>query len=678
MTANKKITLGIFAHANAGKTTITENLLYKKKVINSIGRVDSGNTFTDNLSIEKARGISVRASLATFPISENTTVQLIDTPGHVDFSAEVERTMSVLDGAVLVVSGVEGIEAQTSVIWSNLIKKNIPIIIFVNKMDRSGADFQNTVEQLRKEFGKKIIPIVDISTTKNNLNVQNADPNQIADMLSENNKDIFQEYFQCLENNQTIDNDWVFTRILPLIRKGNIYPVIGGSALKEQGIDDLLVAIRDYIPEYNHDGKNISAIVYSIKEGDQRDSYTKILSGSVNIRDSIPTDTEGNCQKITNIRQMDGGILKNTSAASAGDIVIINGLNVIPGTIIGENAGTLLSANFVKPLMNMEIISEKHNPKEVMQAIQLLNAEDPYLNARFEEKTGRITVSLMGEVQAQIIQSMMSERFNIDIQLVNPTIICKETPTKIGEGEASYTKVSAISFRITPMEPGSGITYKSVTQTGDLHKKYQRQAHKLVHHYLQQGIYGWEVTDALIELTDGRFDSMGSEPSHFNIIIPLALFRALKESKVKLLEPICDFYIKAPSENITLISKYLSGKKSIFEISGSAERSFIKGTTKLRNMLSFPIELHKMTRGRGEFSYNLSKYEQTYDIVESKYFGPDPRNEVPFVIQDMGGSLYPLDAPFTKKKKVSRSKFKRETHEEEMKRLKKNFNDKSR
>lgn len=659
-----KIVLGIFAHANAGKTTITENLLYKTNMIKEIGRVDSGNTVTDSMKIEKERGITVRDSVVSFE-TERKIIQLIDTPGHIDFSAEVERAINVLDAAVLVLSGVEGVEAQTYTIWNALKSKNIPTIFFINKIDRDGADFDRVVKEIQEKLGIEIVPMQEVKRIdKENIDIKDNSVENILDFLTFNEderiKKIIDNY---LINDEICSKEEIDKEIQRLSREGKVYPVIGGSALKNIGIDELLNCIDTCLPnDINKDSNDkFSAYVYSVRvENGIKQLYIKVESGSINNRDIIDFGVEKQ-GKIKEIFVPSGIKVQRSDILTEGDIGIITGIDAQCGEVLGDGKDRKdKEIKFINPLLNVQVeIEKKEDLLNSVEALKVLNDEDPYLNVRYDKNTGKIYMTIMGQVQGQVIEQMMKDRFNIDMNLINPIIIHKEAPTKTGIGEASYTNVSGVKIEIKPLPEGSGLKYESKLSTDFLLKKYQRQAERLIKEYSKQGLYGWELTDAEISLIGGRFDSMGSSPKDFNICIPLALMRAIEDSKTKILEPISRFSICVPNETLNNVIQTISSRQATFEIQKQDEKNaIIEGEGPTKNMLDYPLELTKITSGLGIYSSYISKYETARNQDISKdYIGADPRNEVKFVIDDMKGNLDVLDQVTTKKVKASRSKF---------------------
>ena len=648
------VTLGIFAHANAGKTTITERLLYETKAIDEVGSVDDGTTVTDDLNVERARGISVRSALVNFNLPSLKKVQLIDTPGHIDFSAEVERAITVLDAAVLVISGVEGIEAQTYSVWKALRQKNVPVIIFINKMDRMGANYERVIEQLKTELDDAIVPIVNVQVVNGKITISDVPPLMLLDMLSKYDDECIDMYFKCVENNLTPNKDWLDHKIKYLLGKNVIYPVIGGSALKDVGIDNFVTCLDKLLPTFKRKiDADFSAFVYSVRIEESENLYTKILTGEISKRQAIQISSEES-QKIKDIKDPSKKSHTSVDYARSGDIVILNGLTVPVGTMLGNFE--LKRVNFVKPLLTMCLKSDKM--LEAVDALRILQKEDPYLTMHYNKLTGDVTVSLMGEVQAQVLEQILYDRFKLTASFVSPRIICKEAPTKEGIGKCSYTRVSGLTLKVKPLLEGSGVVFESEIPTGTLLRKYQRQVERLVMQYSEQGLKGWELTNAKVVLTDGYFDSMGSETIDFNISTPIALFRALRDARTRILEPVCRYNLKIDAKDTGAISQRLEARQSHFQIREGLDASVnLYGSAKLRNLISFQNEVRKLTSGRGEFTYELDSYQECSDQEEEiPFIGPDPRNENHFVVNEMGGSMINLDAQPTKKKNMS-SKF---------------------
>lgn len=664
----EKITIGIFAHANAGKTTITEHLLYNTDTISNIGRVDFGTTVTDSMNIERQRGITIQSSVVSF-LLDNRKIQLIDTPGHVDFSAEVERAINALDGAVLVISGVESIEAQTFSIWKQLEEKNIPTIIYINKMDRAGANYNKVLNDLKIKLHANIVPIVMIENNDGLINMRKSNEEEILEYLF----DIVPDYVSEKLDDDNIQYDELINYVFSLSKEKKLSCVIGGSALKGAGISELISCISNCIPSHIRKDGDFAGYVFAVRvKNDKKYVFMKVLQGVLSLKDTMKISEENEI-KISNLFLSKGSDFVPTNVVVSGDVAILENIPVCSGQLIGQVDLFKSFISYVHPILDMQVISPKHDINIVMNALSILNEEDPYLNVRFSSESRRICVSLMGEVQAQVIEQMMQERFGLEVFFKNPILIHKETPTKSAKASAYYTRVSGVEIEVNPLQRGSGIVYKSKLSTDYLHKKYQRQTQRLIMHYIKQGIFGWEVTDAEINLVDGRFDSLGSDPKHFNIAVPIALMRALKECDMEILEPISEFIITIPSNQLNIITQYITNKGATFEIKYKQNNSImISGEVPTRKILDSPLEIAKLTSGLGFFYSKIIKYESYFQKnIENEYYGPDPRNEVVFVINDMKAGLDSLDPIMSKKKKVSKSKFKRVKKEKEIQNLKK-------
>ena len=650
MTNNNKsnvMTLGIFAHANAGKTTITEQLLVHTGIKKKTGRVDYGNTTTDNLKVERERGISVRASLVTLPI-DDVTIQLIDTPGHADFSAEVERAINVLDGAVLVVSGVEGVEPQTQIIWKQLQENNIPTIIFINKMDRMGADYDKVVHELQAKLSDKIIPIANVKQVDDKLKIKKFGHSDLVEELSTIDETTMEKYI-----NEEINDQWIDDRMKQLSINSKAYYVIGGSALSDEGITMLVNAIKNFLPTASRNkSDNFSGYVYTVKrENNARELYIKVMNGTLKNRQSF-VDEFGNEQRIRTLTRIKGDKRERTDNINTGEIGIVTGLTTKCGDFIGEKPKNFHKSSFVNPLLHTTVnIEDKSKINDLVNALQILYDEDPSLNLKYNKVTNQISIELMGLLQSEIIENLLAERFGLQVTLSPPIIIQKETPSNISVGKATYDRVSEVEFKIEPLPLGSGLVYESLVSTDYLYAKYQKQIEKLVKHYAKQGLFGWEVTDCKISLINGKSDSVCSDPSHYNVIVPLAIMRSIKNANMRLLEPVMEYTMIIPEEYYKRIISCVSfGEIDYDNIKKIKGNYLIPGKAELRKIIDLPIIITRITSGHGSVvekpaGFCLSTYD---NIIEREYIGPDPRNETIFMM-NMNSSPEHVDRKLKRK-----------------------------
>lgn len=390
----KVMTLGVFAHANAGKTTITEQLLYHTNVKKQIGRVDHGDTTTDSLKVEKERGITVRSSMVTLPLKDRI-VQLIDTPGHVDFSAEVERAISVLDGAILVVSGVEGVEPQTQVIWRILQDRKVPTLLFVNKMDRMGADYDRTVRELQSKLNINILPIVKVKkdSISNELSYEDIKIENIIEELANLDEHILEKYV----NEDKISREWLEKQVSGLLNTGSLHFVYGGSALNDEGMLRLIEGIEKYLPTAKAQKSNdFTGYVYTVKrDNGVRELYLKVLNGSLENRKEFIKE-DGTRQRVRTVTTLDGDKRVRTDKINTGEIGIITGLDEKCGEMIGTPLPEFKTTSFVNPLFHTTVTTEDITKKtDLVNALEVLNDEDTDLHLKYNKVTGQISIDLM-------------------------------------------------------------------------------------------------------------------------------------------------------------------------------------------------------------------------------------------------------------------------------------------
>lgn len=625
----KKITIGVFAHANAGKTTVTEQLLKSAGVIQSVGRVDYGNTVTDNLRVEQERGITVRSSLVSFYADKNH-FDLIDTPGHIDFVAEVERSMNVLDCAIMVVSGVEGVEAQTYQIYRSLSDNNIPTIVFVNKMDRIGA----SLASVKKDFDVNLHGHFVYMNNVENGKIIDFDNDEMTEQLAEFDEYSFDRYF----SNKKVKS---LERLLNLLKSGKAMPVFSGSALNGLGIDRLFRFLSQLSISHERQDE-LSALIYQVRvENGIKNAYVKLFGGEISKRQSL--NINGETFKIKNLLVANGGKLTEVDAITQGDVAIIQGSDFVCGQIIGKEPPHN-KFNFHKPLYSVEVVVKEGEIENAVNALKILTIEDPYLNFQYNEKTSQLKINVMGQVQAEIIKQFIAERFNVEVELKDFGVIYKETPVRESTGKASYTSCSAVEFRITPLKRGEGIVFVNEVKQETIHPKYVKQIERLINYYKENSLHGWELTDCKISLISARSDSVISEPMHFNIATPIALYRALKESGTKLLEPYNKFDLITNERFLKTVISMLSNQgAAINNIEYGSESIVIHGKCSAIDSSKILKILPIITSGLGKIIFEFDSYKVTDIIKENQFAGYDPRNEIEFIQTQLGQTCKLLD-----------------------------------
>lgn len=641
----KYSTLGIFAHANAGKTTVTENILFNTNVINKIGRVDNGDTVTDNLSVEKDRGITVRASYVSFNLGDKV-VQLLDTPGHIDFSAEVERAVSVLDSAILVVSGVDGVQPQTLAIWKLLKERKIPTIIFINKLDRKGADIDRTIADMHHYLDKNLILFNRYDEEKKIIKqIDNHD--LMLDILSNFDIELISKYL----NDGEIDKNFLFQSFIKNYHKGNVYPILTGSALNNIGTKELITLLNEIIPIYKkQENEKFSGYVFSVKniEG-VWNSYVKVLKGKLNSRDIIKINDKD--LKISKILVQKGKEQESVDFVDEGQLVILSGISIPIGTVIGDASINIQPLNYVHPLFNVTLKSA--DIQNLAEGLKILNIEDPYLNLSYDDITNEFSIDVIGDLHGEIILRLLKDRFGVEAVIESSSIIYKETPVSEGFGKSGYKRCSNVAIRVTPLPRGSGLKFKSEFSTDFLFAKYQKLIEKkLVQKYSKFALKGWELTDAEIAIVGGKCDNAGSESMHYNIAAPIALFRALKEAKTMLLEPEMSFDLICENDLLNLaIQECTKSSQSSVEFEYREDGMvFIHGIAPLSFTKDLPKKLNKVLSGKYSFIQHEIGYIEVQKEVNKTRLTPyvTPLKEIPFVYSQ-GGSLTPFDLDLDKK-----------------------------
>jgi ribosomal protection tetracycline resistance protein len=551
MQTERIINIGIVAHVDAGKTTLTEQMLFVAGAIRKAGNVDEGTTHTDFLELERARGITIRA--ATVVMEWNgTTVNLIDTPGHADFSAEVERSLRVLDLAVMVVSAVEGIQSQTEAIFGALRKLQIPTLIFINKVDRAGADPGAVISQFRDEFG------VDAAYAESALI---SPVTELLEAVAQYDDIVLEQYLE----GGSVELDYFKRAFSRLVTSLRIYPVLTGSAICAEGVRTLLdtiTLIGESKPAPSSDSE-LSAVVFRVEHEKTmgRVAHVRLFGGSLQNRDTVHNATQDTDGKIVQIRKVMGDKSRDVGIVSAGDIAAICGLsNVCTGDILGSSGGIPSRVNMAQPLLSVSVIpSNEGEWPHIVEAFEELSAEEPLYNLFWEKSTRQMTISITGKIQLEILSSIVKSRFGLDVTYSQPKIIYRETPAGTGYGFDAYTMPkpcwAILKFHIEPLPEGSGIEYKSVISENKILYRYQSQIEQAMPNALRQGPLGWQVTDAKITLVDGSHHHIHTHPLDFVVATPMAIMRGLYDIGTTLLEPIQSCRISVSEE---LLGKLIS------------------------------------------------------------------------------------------------------------------------
>ncbi|GGA32906.1 GTP-binding protein [Paenibacillus physcomitrellae] len=659
--------VGIFAHVDAGKTTTTEHILFESGRTRSLGSVDSGTAVTDWLDIEKERGISVRAATTSF-VWKDVHINLVDTPGHVDFLSEVERSLRVMDGAVLIVSAAEGVQAQTELIWGALRKLNIPTLIYVNKMDRTGVNEQSLLADIRKYLSPDAVPFqlpmgreqsfagaedlwaavtgaASISAAGQGPDAGAAEGLEAAgvellESLAEREETLLQRY---LSGETVEDAEWKQAAV-DLTRAGRLFPVLYGASGKGIGVEALMDAIVDYLPEPGGDkGNELSGIVFKIERDKTmgRMAYVRLYSGVIRNRDLVRNHTQQLEEKVTQIRKVDGNKSEDLGVLEAGDIAAVCGMaSVRIGDVLGSPANIPEEARLAVPLLTVQAhwASEADYPRTV-QALQELSDEDPLLDVQWMQDERELHVKVMGQIQLEMLTSVLQSRYGLQVEFGKPSVIYKETPIQAGEGYIAYLMPkpcwAILRFAIEPGPPGSGLQYDAKVRAEDLLVQYQNEVRRRVPVALSQGLYGWEVVDLKVTLIEGQHHVWHTHPLDFAVATPMGIMDGLVNTGTKLLEPILNFRINVPEENAGKVMNDLIQMRGMFEAPIlQGERITLTGKVPLAESMDYGAQLGSLTKGRGAMVTFFAGYEPCPEgfIAERPRRGVNPLDQSKYIL----------------------------------------------
>lgn len=610
----KIINIGILAHVDAGKTTLTESLLYTSGAILELGSVDKGTTRTDTMFLERQRGITIQAAVTSFNWNDYK-INIVDTPGHTDFITEVYRSLSVLDGAILVISAKDGVQAQTRILFHALQKMNIPTIIFINKIDQYGINLNNIYQNIKEKLSNDIIVMQNVTLTpeisiKNIIDLDDWDP-----VISKNDK-LLEKYIA----GEKLTIQELTQEEYRCVKKGSLFPIYHGSAKNNIGTQQLIEAISNlFCPEMNENDSELCGRVFKIEYTDhkQRLVYLRLYSGTLHLRDTIILP-EKKKVKLTEIYIPSNGEMIQTKTVCSGDIFIIPNNTLRLNDIIGNEK--LLPCNVwndkTVPILRTRIEPIKIEEREkLLDALTEIADTDPLLRYYVDTITHEIIISFLGTVQLEVICSLLIEKYHINIRIEDPTVIYLEKPLQ----KADYTihiEVppnpfwASIGLSITPLPIGSGIQYESKVSLGYLNQSFQNAVREGINYGLEQGLYGWEVTDCKICFEYGVYYSPVSTPSDFRFLAPIVLEQTLKKAGTQLLEPYLSFILFTPQEYFSRAYNDAQKHCAIIETSQSKNDEVIfTGHIPARCINEYRNTLTLYTNGQAVFLTELKGYQ---------------------------------------------------------------------
>ena len=646
------INIGILAHVDAGKTTLTEHFLYNSGAIRTLGSVDKGSTSTDNLDLEKERGISIKASVTSFNWKD-TKINLIDTPGHVDFSSEVERTLCVVDAVVLVVSAVEGVQAHTLNIWDSLQESQIPTLIFINKIERQGADTETVITQLKQDL--KLKPVVIYASENDGLDnasivslFEPSNTTEVKEQSIEHILDVDEALFERFMNSETISDTDYLNSAKTLTAENKITPIYTGIAKNNIGVTELLDGIIEFCPtSMATELKTLSAYVFKLEHHKVFGvmAHVKVFSGELTSKSTIFNHTHELETKINQTKQLEGTKYNDNVTLKAGDIGVITGvLGTKAGDILGEPKGIPKLPQLHIPVVTVQVIPDNNaDYNDLAIALQQLDREDPSLNFKWFKAEKELQLLLMGPMQIEILQHILNDKYAIKTTFTEPQVVYKETISKKAEGYIRYWMPkpcwAIMTFLIEPAPLNSGVSYSSIVSQNDVHIKYQNEIERTIPKALAQGLLGWEVTDVKITLIKGEDHNVHSRPGDFNLATPMGIMQGLKLGGTHLLEPILSFEIKANEALLGKITSELSTRRALFETPEFTDDTFaLKGTIPVATSLDLSLKLNAITSGKLRLRLQFYGYD-TCPKGEGEireYKGVNPLDEAQWILHRRG------------------------------------------
>lgn len=606
----KKIVVGILAHVDSGKTTLSEAMLYLSGTISKLGRVDSKNSFLDTFSLERSRGITIFSKQALLKYKD-TDITLIDTPGHVDFSAETERTLQVLDYAILVISATDGVQSHTQTLWKLLAKYNVPCFIFVNKTDLDGADRDVALCQLKTKLSDNCV-----------------DFNLPDDELNENIALCDETLLEKYENDALDKFD-----VASAVKNRKIFPCMFGSALKLDGVDAFMDLLNDYteMPAY---GTDFGAKVYKISEDKgQRLTMMKITGGSLKVKEVLKSEKNINAEKVNQIRLYSGEKFTAVDEAQAGTVCAVTGITF---TNSGDGLGTEDNSSMpvLTPVLTYTVnVPDGTDAHTVLSNMKILESEDPQLKVEWNERYSEIHVKLMGDIQLEVLQTLFADRFGIDISFGKGSIIYKETIEEAVEGVGHFEPLrhyAEVHLLLKPGKRGSGLVFKTECKEDVLDKNWQRLI--LTHLYEKTHIgvlTGSPITDMEIILKSGKAHPKHTEGGDFRQATYRAVRQGLRSAKSVLLEPYYDFTLEVPTENVGRAMSDIQFMHGTFNPpENDGENSVFTGSAPVSTMYDYARDVRMYTHGKGKLVCALKGYEPCHNSDEViAEFGYDPDSD---------------------------------------------------
>jgi ribosomal protection tetracycline resistance protein len=640
----KTLNLGILAHVDAGKTSLTERLLYTVGVIDEIGSVDDGSTQTDTLRLERQRGITIKSAVVSFPI-DDVTVNLIDTPGHSDFIAEVERVLSVLDGAVLVISAVEGVQAQTRVLFRALQRLGIPTLVFINKIDRSGADGARVLRAIANRLTPAVIGMG--SPVRAGTKLAGCTPfsgsdsdftSRLLELLAERDSRLLADW---VDDETSVSYSRLRAELAAQTGQTLVHPVFFGSAITGSGVDQLIGGIRELLPTIEADAQASPAgTVFKVDRGPagEKIAYLRLFSGTVRVRDRLELGS-GETAKVTAISVFGDGATAGRESVAAGQIAKLWGLRAVR---IGDSVGVARPKRENLPQFSrptLETVVDPCDPADrgaLHSALTQLAEQDPLINLRQDGIRQEVSVSLYGEVQKEVIQATLSNDYGIDVTFRETTTIHIERPIGTGSafeiiGTETNPFLATVGLRVDPAAPGNGVRFLLEVELGSMPPAFFKAVEETVRETLHQGIHGWDVPDCTVTMTHsgywarqshshGTFDaSMSSTAGAFRNLTALVLMTALTRAGTEVLEPMHRFDLMIPADLLGTVLAALPPLRAVPQETESCAASYrLTGAIPAAWADRLQEAVPTLTRGEGELLCGFDHYRRVQGDTPSR------------------------------------------------------------
>jgi ribosomal protection tetracycline resistance protein len=645
------INIAILAHVDAGKTSLTEQLLFHAGAVKVIGNVDKGTAITDSLQVEKDRGISVASSHVSLNYN-GVQINIIDTPGHADFMSEVERSLMAVDAVILIVSAADGVQAQTRVLWRILEKMKIPRMILINKVDRRGVILDDIVEDIKKELTNSVIVMQNlVNEGEDQVEITN-----LRDAILRNGEDATEDFIEAVAeydddlleaflSNKEIDSNTLFKVFQEQVNDAKLFPILFSVAKTGIGIQDLLNEMTHvFTPQKKMKEDEFSAVVFKISHHPQfgKLAHLRLFSGVLEKKQLLYNQRTKEEEKVNLLKSVFSDKMQDVNKAVQGEIIAVSGLNnANVGDVLGYPSRDhsfqfetipILTVQ-VKPINTADYI-------KLSEALMQLNNEDPLLQFQWFKDENEFHLKINGWIQIEILKQLLIDRFSLETEFLSPSVIYKETPISIGFGYEEYTMPkpcwAVVKLKIEPGERGSGVQYESKVGVNDILLKYQKEVERTIPRALEQGVKGWEVSDLKITLIGGEDHVVHSRAGDFVIATPMAILNGLKAIGTVLLEPIMKFTIQGPEDILGQVTSDLLKMRGVFEQPELDEGKMkLKGKLPVATSLEYPVKLASRTGGRASIQMQFDSYQKVEDdLGEIREFkGISPLDRAKYILK---------------------------------------------